>query len=329
MLFPDTQHFLILGAMKSGTTSLYRYLDQHPNVRFSEPKEPIFFEAEWERGLDYYRDRYFQGWSGEHAVGDARTHNLGLPFVAPRIRQSLPDARLVAILRNPVDRAYSEWWHLLSLGLETSSFEEAIDDNLRRIEAGCLFEGEEGARTWARGMLGSGADTRYGMYLDFGYYARHIERYLSLFPASQLEVVLFEDLSRDPEVVTRRIWKHLGVDPDHPLSDTRVENPSRQRVRSPLSARIGRGLRRLPHRDRFRRLMPGRLARRWREFMSGRPSRRPPMAPETERALLDHFEAHNRALETLLGRELPDWFTADPARTASRDPDGSRSRDLA
>jgi hypothetical protein len=72
--------FLLLGAAKCGTTSLAYYLSQHPDVCFSDPKEPIFFEAEYEKGLDHYWQKYFQAWSGERAIGEGRPWNLYLPF---------------------------------------------------------------------------------------------------------------------------------------------------------------------------------------------------------------------------------------------------------
>jgi len=279
----DATSFLILGAMKSGTTSLYRYLEQHPDVCFSEPKEPVFFEAEWEpgpRGLERYRTTYFSHWRGERAVGEARTHNLGLPFVASRVHQTLPRAKLVAILRDPVDRAFSEWWHLFSHGQVRHDFEGGIQENLRRHDQGIRFEGEEGARLWKAGLREPGLPvTGYGLYLDLGYYAAQIERYLAFFPAEQLKVIFFEDLSAEPERVTREVWAFLGVDPQAVLSDTTRRNPARDRVRSPAADRWG---------------------------------------AETERFLLDHFAAHNRALEALVGRALPRWFEPDPRRTSAR-----------
>jgi hypothetical protein len=78
--------FLILGGAKCGTSSIRYYMDQHPEVFFSTPKEPIFFEAEYERGLDFYWQKYFQGWNGECAVGEARVYNLYLPYVVDHIR---------------------------------------------------------------------------------------------------------------------------------------------------------------------------------------------------------------------------------------------------
>ena len=139
MTVDGTSNFFILGAGRRGTTSLYQYLSQHPDVLMSTPKEPVFFEAEYENGLAYYRDRYLKGWNGESALGEARPANLLLPYVAPRIRENFPDAKLVAILRNPVDRAYSHWWVKYCDGIEKRAFVAAVEENLARIASGVRF----------------------------------------------------------------------------------------------------------------------------------------------------------------------------------------------
>src|SRR3972149_6925354 len=146
-------NFLVLGAAKAGTTSLCHYLAQHPDVFIPEVKEPIFFDAEYERGLDYYWKKYFSRWSGQPAVGEGRVFNLYLPFVPPRIRESIPGAKLIAVLRNPVERAYSHWWHRFSYRDEILPFHEAIRENLSRIARGILFEGGNGARLWRDGLV--------------------------------------------------------------------------------------------------------------------------------------------------------------------------------
>jgi len=313
---PPLRSFFILGAMKCGTTSLQRHLDEHPDVCFSEPKEPVFFESQYERGLDFYRRTYFAHCPGRGAVGEARTHNLGLPFVPERIHALLPEARLIAILRDPVDRAFSEWWHRHSRGEEPLSFEAALAENRARLARGERFEGEAGARAWRASLPGDGSPaSRYGLYLDLGQYAEQIERYRALFPPEQLRVLLLEDLERDPQAACRELWAFLGVSPDHELADRSARNVAYDRVRSPLAFRAYQWLRRLPGRERMRHWIPGPLREPWRDFMYGRPAERPPMSAAVERELLDWFEPHNRALERLLARELPSWFEPQPRRT--------------
>lgn len=304
--------FFVLGAMKCGTTSLYRLLDQHPDVFFSEPKEPIFFEAHYERGLDFYRDTYFANWSGQSAVGDARTHHLFLEFVAPLLAEHFPEARLVAILRDPVARAYSHWWHRTTRGLETLGFTEAIAANRReqstRPDA---FAGVDGRARWKAGMLDEHtARIRPRLYLELGEYAVQIERFRNLFSPDQLKVVLFEDLASNPVDTTRSVWEFIGVDPDQPLADPTPQNVAGARVRSPLAARMLHW----PGQDAARQLLPNFIRDRLRRFLAGRPAHQPSMDSATEADLLAHFAPHNRALSALIERELPAWDQPDARR---------------
>ena len=112
-------NFFILGAPKSGTTTLYHALEKHPAVHLSTPKEPYYFEDEYEQGPEFYWRTYFAaGWKGQSLIGDARAAHLYLPYVPRRIYTTVPEARLVAILRNPVERAFSHWWMRHSHGRE-------------------------------------------------------------------------------------------------------------------------------------------------------------------------------------------------------------------
>jgi hypothetical protein len=304
----DAQVFMILGAAKCGTTSFYRYLDQHPDLMFSSPKEPVFFEAEYERGLDYYWSEYFADWSGHPVVGEARTHNLMLPYVPARVHACFPGARLAALLRDPIDRAYSHWWHRYSRSLERLPFREALEANLERLESGLLYEGEEGAARWARDLTRNRVNysTRHGHYLELGCYAEQLERYLALFPSSQLKVFFFENLSADPVAVTREAWKHFGVDASHALESLAAHNTAWDRQRSRLQQKLaGAPLERF---QALRRWVPPGLGRAVDRALAGRPAQRPSMARGDEAWLLEYFEPHNRRLEQLLGRPLADWF---------------------
>ena len=144
----NAPNFFILGAARCGTTSLYRYLQRHPDVFMATPKEPKFFEAEWSEGAEYYWSRYFTDWDGEPLAGEARPANLFLPFVPERISRLAPEARLLVILRDPVHRAYSSWRLRRLNGLEPAGFAEVVRDNLASLESGRTFAGEEGERLW-------------------------------------------------------------------------------------------------------------------------------------------------------------------------------------
>jgi hypothetical protein len=299
--------FLLLGAAKCGTTSLAHYLAQHPDVFFSEPKEPVFFEAEYEKGLSYYWENHFRGWRGERAVGEGRTWHLYLPFVAPRIRQSLPEAKLIALLRDPVERVHSHWWHRYSHGQEPLGFAQAVAADRARIERGEGFEGEPGARRWRAGLYRHSPSTRHRVLLDLGFYADQIERYRALFPADSLRVVLHEDLATDLPGVMKGLFEFLGVDPGVGVADASPRNVRAERVRSPAARRLLFAVRRLG----LRRLVPARLRSLQRAFLE-RSEQRPPLDPGLRRELVAYYEPHTARLERLLGRDLSVWRRPAP-----------------
>lgn len=204
--------FFILGAAKCGTSSLHRYLGQHPEICMSDPKEPFYFEAEYNRGPAYYFNRYFGHWAGETVVGEARHRNLYLPYTAERISRFNPEARLIVSVRHPVERAVSHWWHLFSRGREQAPFRQAIEQDWDRIQAGINFDDPDIQEIYARSLV-TGSLNIFRTYIDSGYYFDQVQRYLAHFPASQLFVILLEELAADPAGVTARLFEFLGVDP--------------------------------------------------------------------------------------------------------------------
>jgi hypothetical protein len=222
--------FFLLGAGKAGTTSLHGYLNQHPQICMAEPKEPIYFEAEFDRGPAYYFNRYFSHWEDQPVVGESRTRNLYLPYVPQRLFDYNPDAKLLAILRNPVERAISHWWHWYSRGEESLPLAQAMAADLRRIEAGYRYETTSevdvhqrslerqsyalSTKNWLARKLALSPEIRQGLfrtYVDTGYYYQQLSRYLALFPRDRLKVVLFEDMARSPEAVVFDVCDFLGA----------------------------------------------------------------------------------------------------------------------
>jgi len=297
-------NFLVLGAAKAGTTSLCHYLAHHPDVFVPEVKEPIFFDAEYERGLDYYWKKYFSGWSGQSAVGEGRVFNLYLPFVPRRIREGIPDAKLIAVLRNPVERAYSHWWHRFSYRDESLPFHEAIRANLARIADGILFEGEAGARLWREGLVHPRAmATTYRVYLDAGLYAQQIRRYLDLFPSRQLKVMFYEDLVSDPRSFVRDVWNFLELSNGPELTDTEPLNAARTTRRGVLESLAGKIFR---GRDLIG-LAPGPLQGPMRWLFREKSMVRPLLDPGVRQTLIEYYREPNGELERLVGRDLSSW----------------------
>lgn len=293
----DRPNLFILGAAKCGTTSLHGYLAQHPDICMSEPKEPRFFEAEHERGAAYYWRTCWAHWKGEPVAGEARPANLFLPYVPPRVHALNPDARLVVVLREPGARAFSHWWQRVQQGHEKQPFMDALRDNLRRIEAGTGFDGPEGERRWREALIPGSGTVRITTYLDTGYYAEQLRRYLALFPADRLKVVLTDDLERDVEATVADVHRFLGVEP-RPLErrDAKLVAPGRGGaavLRALRSVRVGR-------------LLPNALKAPVRGALGRIGERARPAAGEV-RWLREHFASRNRDLARLVGRDLSHW----------------------
>jgi hypothetical protein len=298
-------NFFVLGAMKCGTTSLYAYLNQHPDVHFSDPKEPIFFEFEYSNGLEYYWNRYFSGWRGQSVVGEARHRNLYLPYVAERIKKVIPNPKFIVIVRDPIERAYSHWLHNYRIGLETLQFEDAIWEDMKRIERGVTFEGEEGAELWARdlvvprGKKGIRTTKEFRTYVDSGYYSQQIRLYMTLFSPERIKIVFAEDLAQNPQHVVSELWSFLGVEPSVKLVDTKPRNVS-ESLASITIKQYGR-------RVKMFSLLPLRvkkLGHRWIEKLGNHPSS---LSPSVGQYLASHYYRHNRDLEKLTGRDLAIW----------------------
>lgn len=221
--------FLIIGAAKAGTTAVFNYLEQHPLVRSPLRKEVYFFDRTWRRGLNWYRAffprrselealRAAHGQAG--ITGESTPDYLFHPHVPARIQQTVPHARLIVLLRNPVERAFSYWTMMCDRGGEDLSFENAVEQEEQRL-----------AGEFERMV----ADPDYfslvrqqRSYLARGYYHEQLECWLRVFPREQLLVLLAEDLKSDPAGTMTRVTGHLGLPPIQ-LPEYRKVHPGRYR----------------------------------------------------------------------------------------------------
>lgn len=212
--------FIIVGAAKAGTTSLYFYLSSHPKIYPATKKEVHYFDLNFPRGEHWYR-RHFPPalrLKLEGAItGEASPYYLYHPHVPGRIAHALPDVKLIVCLRNPVDRALSHYWHVVRAGNEPLAPEEALD-----METESLRIGEEKARLIADGNYDSRA-YRIHSYLDRGIYADQIAAYQRYFPASQLLILKSEDLFADTQGTCDSVLDFLGLD-HHPLPTDTVQH---------------------------------------------------------------------------------------------------------
>ena len=117
--------FIVIGAQRCGTTSLYAYLSSHPQVVPAIKKEVHFFDYNFGKGLDWYRS-HFPRWTPMGVTGEATPYYMFHPNAAKRVYQVIPQTKLIMLLRNPIDRAYSHYHHEVRLGVESATFQEAI-----------------------------------------------------------------------------------------------------------------------------------------------------------------------------------------------------------
>ena len=193
---------MIIGAMKSGTSSLHYYLTQHPQVIPPLRKEVHYFDLNFARGESWYRANF--GRPGEPGLNlDSSPYYLFHPQVPSRAHALVPGAKLIVLLRDPVRRAYSHYWHERDKGRERLSFEDALAAEPERI-------GRAGEQL-ASGAIERNESHQYFSYLARSRYAEQIERWLRLFPRQQLLVLRFEDLAQDPLPVLNRSLQYLGL----------------------------------------------------------------------------------------------------------------------
>ena len=232
--------FLVLGAQKAGTTALYAYLRWHPGITGPSWKEVSFFDRHWWRGEGWYRGQ-FPLRSGGQIVGEASPSYLFHPLAPERARTLVPDARLIALVRNPVDRAYSQYQHAVALGREPLSFEDALaaEDERTRGEVDRLVADP-------RAFSGAWWDHTY---VARGRYAEQLERWLRVFPREQLLVVATEELGAAPGETYAAILGFLGAAPytlaQYPRVFDRDYAPMAPGTRAALAATFAEPNRRL------------------------------------------------------------------------------------
>ena len=191
--------FVIIGAQRGGTTSLYRYLTEHPDIGSSFRKEVHFFERFYERGMDWYLAHFPE--RGQAAVvGEASPNYLFHPDVPKRVWEALPHARFIVLLRNLVDRAYAHYYMKVKRGMEPLSFEDAIDKEPERLWVG--YTDDPASTTW-----------RHYSYIKRGLYVEQLERWMSVFPREQFLIIKSEDLYENPERVLHQTLAYLGLQP--------------------------------------------------------------------------------------------------------------------
>ena len=203
--------FLIIGAAKSGTSSLYEYLNHHPLILPCVVKEPNYFTVYYDRGLDWYKSCFpykvqkifTQG--KKLITGEATARYYWYPFAAEHAHRVIPKAKIILLLRNPIDRSYSHYKMRFNNRKVKQSFEEEIRDEPKNLE------GE-----WGK-MLNDESYFSFKFnsngYLSKGLYINYVKKWFEFFPKNQILVIKAEDFFSDPEKITNQTLEFLGMRP--------------------------------------------------------------------------------------------------------------------
>jgi hypothetical protein len=286
-------NFLIVGAMKSGTTALYYYLEQHPDVYMSPVKEPNFFSQGPENAagavthIGAYRD-LFGGVSGETAIGEASHSYLYEPRAAAEIKRFIPGAKLIAILRNPVDRAYSHFLHMVRNGTEPlDDFAQALQEDEVRVHSERTFQD----------------------YIGRGLYYNQLKRYFGTFPREQVRVYLYEDLSGAPISTVQDAFRFLEVD-DSFVPDVSLQRNVSGYPKYNTLDRVLRSQSRVKHALKI--YLPARLRWRLSQAFDDLKTRNlvepPPIQPEVRRQLIEVYREDVLKVQELIHRDLSGWL---------------------
>lgn len=301
---PDSAlpNFLVIGAAKAGTTALYEYLRQHPQIYMSHPiKEPKFFAYEggmpdfsnfpkaWKDSpetvtdIAAYQALFAQG-TGFPARGEASTLYLYYPGTAERIARLAPRMKLIAILRQPADRAFSHYLMLRGLGLEPLSFEDALAAEPDRIAGNW-------APTWH--------------YAATGRYCEQLARYRSVFPQSHIKVLFYDDFRANPGQVMQGIFDFLEVSPFQP--DTSARHNATFVPKPGLSGKLIAQLRLAA--PRIKAMLPEALHRKSVSLIKKFAMEKPvALDPATRADLTARLTDDILALQDLVGRDLSGWL---------------------
>jgi hypothetical protein len=298
-------NFFLVGAPKCGTTSLAHYLSEHPAIFVSEPKEPSYFARDliasseapgtldpaWRHDEQAYLGLFSRAESHHRAIGEASTTYLFSSRALREIRDRYPDARIVAMLRNPIDLVQSLHAQKLLEG------EESVAD----FAAAWRLQSEREA---GRGLERSARRPRLLLYGRVARLGEQVERLLQIFPREQVHVILFEEFAAAPAETYRRVLEFLGL-PDDGRSQFAAENP-RRHITRPWLWSLARWrptgllapLRRVGHRIGL-----GRLSSRLMDQSAGVMPRKE-LDPALRQELEEFFDEDIRLLESLLEKDL-------------------------
>ncbi|MBN1256443.1 MAG: sulfotransferase domain-containing protein [Planctomycetes bacterium] len=277
--------FLIIGAAKSGTTTLHSYLERHSMVCMSTPKEPEYFSRQeiYEKGEAWYRGLFSEA-RADQLCGEASTTYTRWPHTqdaAGRIGKLLPNAKLIYIMRNPVDRTYSHFVHHTRYAIN-KTFEQALADD--------------------------------DIYVDCSRYLFQIKRYLEFYPRESFLFLFFDDLKENPGALLQRIQAFLGL-PEEDLCSEGLVYANVAGVDHYIRHWTTDWIRELPGMRQLRKMLSTETKQHMYNFLKSsfigkkmaRDYNPPEMQPGTRERLIELFRPENEALAEFLGCDLSDW----------------------
>ena len=276
----------LIGAQKAGTTSLATYLQQHPDICLANPKEPHYFTNNWGKGVEWYQQCFSDAKTGSSVlldastsytmarVGELSTVQEENPYfdVAGRIKEYSPNAKFIYMLREPVSRTYSAYWHHVRSGDEKRSFEEAVINNLN--------------------------DNNY--YVRPSNYYLQLKLFLEVFPLDRFLIIFFEDFIRSHQAALDKCYEFAGVE--------NIALPvERARNQSFIPSGLGRILFNsfaVSVLKKVRPIIPGVIENFMKKSFT---NTIPAIENQHKEILKEYFSEHNKNLAELLGVELNGW----------------------
>lgn len=306
-------NFFVVGAAKSGTTSLYEYMKMHPQIYMAPIKETHhfstdidnskfrpnyarslnkdlskFLETDMQEGIfhafvkerDQY-DKLFKNVKDEKAIGEITNSYLYSQEAARNIFTRFPDAKVIMMLRNPIDRAFSHYLMDLRIGYETNDFMTALKKDMARDPKG-----------WGISNL----------YVEIGMYAEQVKRFIEIFPERQRRIYLFDDFKKDAGAVVKDMFTFLGVDPNVDIDYSQKFNPSF----IPKNKLIGKLNTQKKIKDWLKGVLPKSVKSKFKKtFYTDKDL--PKITPAERKFLADIFRNDVMKLGKLLNRDLSKW----------------------
>lgn len=284
-------NLFIIGAMKSGTTSLHEYLNEHPDIFMSEVKEPGYFaeELNLDKGEDWYLS-LFKGAGDAQIIGESSTHYSKYPAhknVAERIAGFSPDARLVYVMRDPIERALSQYWF-------------SIDSSARRPVGNIYME--------RRPILTAFKEDN--SFTDFSDYALQLRQYLDYFPLDKIYTLTFESLISEPALETNKLLLWLGVTGciENDIFEKRWNSTS-EKIVSIKGFGLLQKLRCSGAWDMISPLVPRSLRKVGTSLAVGDTEKDQAKEEQAINYLRPILQERTKKLTELLGKEFPEWVT--------------------